>query len=185
MLSFANTTMKTLLASAVLILISATSLAQPQNNHTEEKICFLTYGFPDVERVEVEQAIAGKWGFAFYTVGECTIDQALIDSVARVNDAANKRMEARYGSNWRSRYQQEVDAAFATPERAQQLVNQQLYIWRKEQELKMHNDSLHYAWAATGRKGVYKVIVSGSLKNTIFYKLLVDYPKYKVSLLTN
>ena len=177
--------MKTLLASAVLILISATSLAQQQNNHTEEKICFLTYGFPDVERVEVEQAIAGKWGFAFYTVGECTINQALIDSVARVNDAANKRMEARYGSNWRSRYQQEVDAAFATPERAQQLVNQQLYIWRKEQELKTHNDSLHYAWAATGRKGVYKVIVSGSLKNTIFYKLLVDYPKYKVSLLTN
>lgn len=177
--------MKTLLVSAVFILISCTCLAQPQNNHTEEKICFLTYGFPDLERVEVEQAIAGKWGFAFYTVGESVIDQALIDSVARINNAANKRMEARYGNNWRSRYQQEVDAVFATPERAQELVNQQLYIWRKEQELKRNNDSLHYAWATTERKGVYKVIVSGSLKNTIFYKLLVDYPKYKVSLLTN
>jgi hypothetical protein len=177
--------MKTLFASAVFILISCISLAQPQNNHTEEKICFLTYGFPDIERVEVEQAIAAKWGFAFYTVGACTINQALIDSVARVNNAANKRMEARYGANWRSRYQQEVDAVFATPERAQELVNQQLYIWRKEQELKQYNDSLHYAWATTERKGVYKVIVSGSVKNTIFYKLLVDYPKYKVSLLTN
>ncbi|MGF6848469.1 hypothetical protein QFZ51_003704 [Chitinophaga sp. W3I9] len=177
--------MKSLSAFAIFLLISFTSLAQPQNNHTEEKICFLTYGFPDIERVQVEQTIARKWGFAFYTVGECTVDQTLIDSVARVNNVANRKMEARYGSNWSSRYQQEVDAVFATPERAQELVNQQLYIWRKEQELKVQNDSLRYAWAATGRKGVYKVIVSGSAKNIIFYKLLVDYPKYKVSLLTD
>lgn len=172
---------------ALLVLIGGTSAAQPLQKHNgkdEEKIAFLTYGLPDFDRAPIEQAVAGKWGFTFLTIADCLLDQAFMDSVSKVNAAADKKMIARYGSNWRSRYEQEVDMLYATPDRAQLLVNQQLYIWQKEQDLRQSNDSLSFAWTNTPKPGVYQVVVSGSSKNTIFYKLLVDYPKYKVSLLT-
>ncbi|SEW50451.1 hypothetical protein [Chitinophaga arvensicola] len=176
--------MKTFFILPLFLWISCACAAQPIQKDNLIAISFLTYSLPDFDRTPIEQAVARKWGFTFYTIGDCLVNQSLIDSVCKVNDAADKKMMARYGSNWRSRYEEEVDMLYATPERAQLLVNQQLYIWQKEQELKSSNDSLRFAWSNTAKPGVYEVVVSGSVKNTIFYKLLVEYPKYKVSLLT-
>ncbi|MGO4294895.1 hypothetical protein [Chitinophaga sp. RAB17] len=173
--------MKTLLVIILLSAVSNNALAQSKQ---KEKIRLLTYGLPYFERIPFEEQVAAKWGIELYAIGGCVIEQQLMDSAKRVNEVAEKKIIGRYGKNWRERFNKEIDALFATPERAADLVNSQDYIRQQEQGLRASGDSLHYTWSTTRKKGVYHVLVSGSVKNTIFYKLLVDYPQSKVSILS-
>lgn len=172
---------RSILIIIVLCLMTATGLAQSTG---KEKICFLTYGYmPRPERARVQYEVAEKWGMEFYNVGDCDPGQRLIDSVKHFNSAGDKIMAARYGKHWNEKFWAEVDALYATPEVAEVLVIYLDFIRRQDDALRKSADSLRYTWTPTTQKGVYNVLVSGSVKNIIFYKLLVDYPRNKVSIL--
>jgi len=61
-----------------------------------------------------KDSIAKKWDILYLPVADCISTSEFTDSINRLNKITLKRLEDRYGSDWKKRYDDEVDAAYET-----------------------------------------------------------------------
>jgi hypothetical protein len=80
--------------------------------NADTTIRILTSGLPDFERENSRDVIAAKWGISFYSVAGCMVTAELMDSVDIHNDSTCKLIVQKYGDDWSTKFDQEVDAEY-------------------------------------------------------------------------
>ena len=72
-----------------------------------------TYGFNSWnEYDQLEDSIAGNWKITYLPVAGCVVTDEFVDSINRLNEITYSNLKAHYGSEWKERFTQEVDAAY-------------------------------------------------------------------------
>lgn len=72
-----------------------------------------TYGFNSWnEYDQLEDSIAGNWKITYLPVAGCVVTDEFVDSIDRLNKITYSNLKAHYGSEWKERFTQEVDAAY-------------------------------------------------------------------------
>lgn len=103
------TSMKRLLFFC-LILIQSSSWSQSDT----ARFVIRTAGFYDeyTEYDELKDSIAKKWDIEYSQVAGCISTTEFTDSINWINNSTYKRLKAHYGSDWKKRFDDEVDAAY-------------------------------------------------------------------------
>jgi hypothetical protein len=73
-------------------------------------IKILLSGLPDNEALNTLNAVAKKYGFSYHQVGGCVIPKALRDSIFSENLKTYHLLNKRFGPDWRSKFETEVDS---------------------------------------------------------------------------
>lgn len=79
---------------------------------TAGKFVILEYGFPDDDDCSsIKTEIDEKWNIYHKRVAGCLVTSELVDSVRTFNDITQEKLVAKYGSDWKDRYDREISEA--------------------------------------------------------------------------
>jgi hypothetical protein len=179
--------------SALLMIIFISCNEKTKKDVKENKTDFtlLTYGLPNMERQNSNYIIAKKWGITFYPVAGCVVTEELQDSVNTINTIVNKNIENKYGKKWREKFEREVDAEFEKEKIVSEIIDNVSYIKKKDKEMELEGNGLHYSMAPKENADEYKVSVQGWGKINkkdewvTYYKMNVNYKTKEVKLISD
>ena len=160
----------------------------PTNGQQLKKYRILTYGLPNFEMENSKAVIANRWNIEFYSVAGCIIDSDLEDSVVKENAIVKKALTIKYGSNWRDKFDTEVDKEFKLQTKISNLLNEQPFIKNKQREIEKLEGSLDFKMYPAEKGSLYNIKVSGyeKLKNEYeyftYYRLQVNYKTKSVKI---
>ena len=77
----------------------------------EGKVQILTYGLPIAKHDQID-SIALKYGFAYHQIEDCTVTQRFINQVDSYNSAVSKHLSKINGSDWETRFENDVNQLF-------------------------------------------------------------------------
>jgi hypothetical protein len=160
-------------------------------NSSDTLIRLIAYGRSWPKALKVQSMLSSKWGFYYDCVFGCTISQAEIDSVERINAIAERPLITRYGKNWKEKFGRELTIALATPELICQLFHFDTKVEEKRKELQLQGDTLFYHFKPAKAACTYNVDVVGwqrlgvQKKWVSYFKYYVNYPEYKIKLIRN
>ena len=176
----------------IFILVSCNQKTK-QGPTKEDKANFtlLTYGLPDMERQNSRYVIANKWGIKFYPVAGCIVTAKLQDSVRKCNTIVNKNIEKKYGKNWSEKFEKEVDIEFEKEKLVSEILDNVSYIKKKDQEMALEGNGLHYFMTPIEKTEEYNVSVQGWGKINkkdewvTYYKIKVNYKTKEIDLVSS
>lgn len=111
-------------------------------NSPDTLIRLIAYGRSSSKALRVQSMLSSKWSFYYDCVFGCTISQAEIDSVERINAIAERPLIARYGKKWKEKFGRELKIAMATPGLICLLFHFDAKVEAKRKELKLQGDTL-------------------------------------------
>ncbi|MGH1517423.1 hypothetical protein [Chryseobacterium sp. JK1] len=71
----------------------------------------LHYGYPNIYRLQLMEMISEKWKIKHKSASDCVIDMKLISDIDRKNKKTYDAIEKKYGSDWKVRYEKDIDEA--------------------------------------------------------------------------
>lgn len=170
------------------------SNGQPVGNsktNKEKPIRLLTYGLPNFKMQNAENVISAKWGIQIIGVAGCDVSEAIEDSIQKENLKAEELISKKYGKDWRTKFNSEIEDEFKLEEIAISLVAKKSYVEAKRVELIKDGNGLDYSLSIIDKKTIFNVSVcgwgkvDGKSEWVIYYKFLVDYKKKKVKLISD
>jgi len=178
------------------ILSFAVSFCNGQNvNDTIQEFSkdytLLIYGMPNGGIYpNAKHIVAEKWGIQFIRVGDCVVSKALRDSASAHNLIANKNIEEKFGKEWRTEFDKQVDKEYKRQNKVTRIVNSDDLIKKKQNEMR-YKDGLEYELQPIDGTTEYYVWINGWGKlNDVddyisYYKLKVNYKTKKVLLVSD
>lgn len=179
------------LIKLVILITLVNSISSSKAQVSKEEFRLLTYGMPYVEKQNAENVIAKKWGIEFYSVGGCLVTQEVVDSAEKENSVIEPLIVKKYGKDWQDKFYKEVDSEFETEKKVTELIDQLSYIKKRHAEIQKVGNGLHYIMTPVANSTKYSVWVQGWGKWEgkdewlTYYKLLIDYRRKSVKLLSN
>ncbi|MDF3027759.1 MAG: hypothetical protein K0S23_2066 [Fluviicola sp.] len=83
-----------------------------QNDST--RFVIRTYGFQSWDDYDIAiDSVAKNWNLVYLPVSGCLVTDEFIDSIEQLNNKTYLKLEAQYGSDWKERFDKEVDAAYS------------------------------------------------------------------------
>lgn len=149
-----------------------------------KKFVLLTYGLPDFARQNASELVQAKWNIQFYFVAGCVVTQELADSVKRENENVLKLIEAAYGSNWKDKFDEEVEEEYKIEVQIDSLVRSQPYLAYKE--IRNISPGAPFPMYPADKSGNYIVSIStydSHWNEKKLYILKVNYKKNFVTIL--
>lgn len=174
--------LKVLPVLIVIVIVSCKSntTITVKSNIADTSLKILTYGLPDKESTRAMNTVAKKYGFHYYPVAGCFITESLLDSVNRENKKAYEILDKRFGSNWRFKFDEEVDTMERKQDYVEELVKKQDYIIAKQKELENDGNDLDYKIEPTDKQNVFTVkaygwgICNSEPELVVYYIITVD-----------
>ncbi|GAA4166469.1 hypothetical protein GCM10022217_40320 [Chryseobacterium ginsenosidimutans] len=77
--------------------------------HEDGYYWFLSYGYPNFQRIKLEDGISEKWKIKTIRVAGCVITEELMDSVRIENKKTNVALQKKYGKNWEKDYEKDIE----------------------------------------------------------------------------
>lgn len=77
--------------------------------HEDGYYRFLSYGFPNFQRIKLEDGISKKWKIKTISVAGCIVTEKLMDSVRIENEKTNVALQKKYGKNWQKDYEKDIE----------------------------------------------------------------------------
>ena len=155
---------------------------------TNKKLRLLTYGEPpDMERQSAENVIADKWGIEYFGVAGCVVTQDLIDSVTKHNKEVEAIIGNKYGKSWQTTFEKEVEEELIKQKVATSLLDKEIIIISKRNELEKEGNGLHYRFRPLN-KNEYIVNatgwgqINGKDEFVSYFRYSVDIENKKVKL---
>ncbi|WP_353145983.1 hypothetical protein [Chryseobacterium sp.] len=71
----------------------------------------LHYGYPNIERLMLEEVISEKWNIKHKAAAGCVIDGRLKRKIDKKNKKTYAAIEKRYGKDWKLRYEKDLEDA--------------------------------------------------------------------------
>lgn len=168
-------------------LIAASTLSCKSNAQNIEikkpgdsSLTILTYGLPDISQRSAMDAVAKNYNFSYYAVAGCIVTDQLLDSVDRENKKVYDILEKRFGKNWQSKFNDEVQTMVKSQRQVIKLVKKERYISTKETELGNGGYGLDYIIDQNHNQSSFNVKVYGwneilvKPEQVILYELTVD-----------
>jgi hypothetical protein len=158
-----------------------------QSNFAKPQFRLLTYGEPSSKK-ETYEFVGQRWGIEFYPVAGCVVTQELIDSVKYHNQEIESLIIKKYGVDWKSKFDNEINAEFENQNTVIALVEETDFIKNNKALLQLENDQIIYRLTPILNTSKYHVIIPGwiSIQGkkewVTFYKLLVDYKTKSVAI---
>jgi len=140
---------------------SSQKAVSTNNKGADTLVRLLAWGLPNFNTIATESEIAGKWGFYYDVVGNCTVSQEEIDSFNAYNKIAEKALIAKHGKRWELRYNKDLEDALATPEQSCMFLQVQPALHNLSDSLSGRGDTLFYHFTPTRKRGVYDVDMVG------------------------
>ncbi|WP_343690471.1 hypothetical protein [Chitinophaga sp.] len=142
-----------------------------------------TFGMPHFPTYPEESNLCTKWGFYREEMG-CVVTQQEMDSLQACNKIAERPLVAKYGKNWKEKFNRELRTVTASPESAIRLIAINAHVAAKRFELEDKGDSIFYHFNSTKQRGVYNVDVVGyeNKKWVSFFNCTVNCIEEKVKL---
>ncbi|ACU62507.1 hypothetical protein [Chitinophaga pinensis] len=114
------------------------------------------WGYPDGDFAEARYELSRKWGFYYDPVGNCTLDQAAIDSLTRLNEIATRPLIKKYGKNWAVKFNREMCIMGASPQTMYILsILSLMETWDVTKAFGARGDTVFYHFTPTRQKGIY------------------------------
>lgn len=104
-----------LLAAAFLLTVGCTAQTAGSAKPSAASVTkweILTYGLPDLHREKAHKAVADRWGISFRSVGGCKVSEEIVATAKANNDKVYPLIEAKYGKDWITTFNQEVDKEY-------------------------------------------------------------------------
>jgi hypothetical protein len=95
-------------------LLIAQNPAWSQNEGDTTRFVIRTYGFAswdDYDQLEDSIAV-NHWDITYLPVAGCVVTDDFVDSIGKLNESTFSRLKIHYGSDWKKRFDDEVDAAY-------------------------------------------------------------------------
>ena len=168
---------------------STRDIISSKKQSADTTLILLTYGLPYFDRQNSENVICRKWGIRFYPVAGCVVTEDLVDSVKTNNEKINKLIERKYGTNWRDRFEKEVDEEFEKEKIVTQILDKVDFIKKKDDQMDLEGNGLHYNMTPIENSSDYNVSVEGwgKIDNkdiwVSYYRMTVNYKTEKYKLL--
>ena len=146
----------------------------------------LTYGLPDFEKEHARFIVSKKYGFKFFAVAGCLVSERLIDSIESQNKIVFAAMENKFGKQWYSKFNAEVEEVFKIEERIRGVVWKKPFMIFRQKELEKEGNGLFLIINPMSHKNLYEVKAygwgtwNGTNAQIIYYRLIVDLTKNKV-----
>jgi hypothetical protein len=180
-------------------LVAATSCDQQKKvnsdksslTNSDDKFRLLTYGGPpDLVRQSATNVVAEKWGIEYLGVAGCVVTKNLVDSVDRNNSKVEILIEKKYGKDWQTKFDKEVDEELINQKIASSLLDKEKKVIRKRNELEKKDNGLYYSFHPID-KDQYNVNatgwgqINGKDEYLIYLKYFVDINKKTVKLISD
>jgi hypothetical protein len=165
--------------STICLLLLVMTGCSDETESEGQQLQLWTYGLPHFERQNAEYVVAKKWGFEFKAVAGCNVSNGLKRRADRHNKKAEAAIAKKYGSDWKEKFEKEVDLEFESQEKIIALIDSLDYIQKKQAELKKEGNGLHY-FMTPADSAKYNVSVNGWGKWNgenewvTYYQLMVD-----------
>lgn len=180
-----------LLISICLTLFCNAQDSTASKNSKVDNFTLLTAGLSDMQERNARDVVAEKWKIKFLPVAGCMVPKELRDSIRKHNLIANKNIEAKYGKDWRDKFEKEVVIEFKKQQIVTQILDTVNFIQKKDKEMELEGNGLHYRMKPIGNSKTYSVSVNGwgeiNGKNVwvTYYKMNVNYKKKTVTLISD
>jgi len=148
----------------------------------------LVYGLPNFERENAQNIVAKKYGFSFYPVAGCLVSQELIDSTAKENNIVRGVLIKKYGKDFWSRFEKEVNKEQKQQEKVIKILSKQPFLQALEQQLNKDGNGINYYLEPTGNLNEYDANIYGwgvynnTSARVSFYRLKVNLKSQVVSI---
>lgn len=171
--------------------VAQTHLLSPAVDSTYQ---ILTYGLPDSDKFIARNTISEKWGIGFYAVAGCIVSKQLEDSADRINEITYKKIVAKYGSDWREKFDKEVDSEYGRQKKILKFLQKDSFIISKNVEIEKEEMLLQYAFHLTPVNNIYKVDIygtgypikeDGNYTDKLFAVLQLDWINKKMYIVSN
>jgi hypothetical protein len=172
------------------LLCYAQDTTAAKNNKTEN-FTLLTAGLSDMQERNAKDVVAERWSIKFKSVAGCMVTKELRDSMYRNNIIVTKNIEDKYGKSWRNKFEKEVKIEFEKQKIVTQILDTVSFIQKKDKEMNLEGNGLHYRMKPIGNTKEYTVSVNGwgeiNGKDVwvSYYKMTVNYKKKTAKLISN
>ena len=96
----------------ILLLLMLSSKELRAQDNTGERFVLLEYGFIDTTDWDIRATVSKRWNIVHKPLAGCLVTDELVDSVAIFNQNTFEKLKARYGEDWKVRYDSEIDSAY-------------------------------------------------------------------------
>lgn len=174
------------------VLLAKESIAQGSKVKRDTTLRLLTYGLPNFEMQNAENVVAARYGFHYYGVGDCDVNQELEDSVKKVNAPVYAYLEKRHGKGWCDNFTKDVEKEFLVQKEVLSLLEKEPVIIKRQKLLEKDSNGLEYILEEI-TTSKYDVLAYGWGKLTpntkeelvVYYHLVVDLKKKSVKLVSD
>lgn len=160
-------------------------------NSKVDNFTLFTSGLPDMQQRNARDVVSKKWEIKFLLVAGCMVPKELRDSIRKHNLTVNKNIEEKYGTGWRDTFEKEVAIEFDKQQIVTNILDSVSFIQKKDQEMQLEGNGLHYYMKPIGNSKTYAVFVNGWDKINgedvwvTYYKMKVNLKKRTAKLVSN
>lgn len=160
-------------------------------NSKVDNFTLFTSGLPDMQQRNARDVVSKKWEIKFLPVAGCMVPKELRDSIRKHNLTVNKNIEEKYGTGWRDTFEKEVAIEFDKQQIVTNILDSVSFIQKKDQEMQLEGNGLHYYMKPIGNSKTYAVFVNGWDKINgedvwvTYYKMKVNLKKRTAKLVSN
>lgn len=175
-----------------IVLLAKESIAQGTKVKRDSTLRLLTYGLPNFEMQNAENVVAARYGFHYYGVVGCDVNQELEDSVEKVNAPVYAYLEKKHGKGWYDNFTKDVEKEFLVQKEVLSLLEKEPVIIKRQKLLEKDSNGLEYILEAI-TTSKYDVLAYGWGKLSpdindelvVYYHLIVDLKKKSVTLVSD
>ncbi|MBK1896901.1 FEKKY domain-containing protein [Chryseobacterium paridis] len=146
----------------------------------------LGYGYPNMSNVEGRNGIAEKWKIKYIDVAGCDVDQKLMDSVDIENKKTFVALDAKYGKDWKARYDKDVENFMLNKVEVMDVLITNKLFRKKLKDYNIEIDGVDKEVKELNDQGLYEVIVFNNnlqYENKECFRVQVDTRNRKVNLI--
>ena len=147
----------------------------------------LEFGFPPGnDYLNARATISENWDIQFNTVAGCMVTEQLVDSVKKHNEITYSQIIDKYGKDWETRFDNEVEKELQVQRQIRELIDNEIYIAKLDSTLGTKGNGLLYYLTPENPKAIYSAVVfgwgdwNGKTELVTYYKLTIDINKEKV-----
>ncbi|GAA4334822.1 hypothetical protein GCM10023149_42380 [Mucilaginibacter gynuensis] len=176
----------------VLSLSACENIGKKPKSGRDTSLTILTYGLPGPRDLRnAEEITANRWGISYKSVAGCIVSQSLRDSVKEHNSDVYERIEKKFGKNWRSKFETNVNSELIIVNRITTFLNKENTNIKKRLELEKESNGLHYTIRPMKNDTIYEALatgwgeINGKSEYVMYYKYAVNIKTSSVKMVSD
>lgn len=180
----------------IILLLGLTicSSVNGQLDTVENTMVLLEYGLPPGNvYLDARATIADNWGIKFNSVAGCIVSEHLTDSVRKHNKTTYAKIIDKFGKEWQTQFDEEVDKELKIQIIVRELISTQPYIIKLDSTLAVDGNGLHYFLTPenSNSRTTYLAVVfgwgdwNGDIKLVTYYELTINMTTKNVEIVSD